>query len=486
MRKFSKQIFRIFAGFAVYAASINFVFCAENKAKIPTKEDAANLLFYTGFCADYDFSELLAKEPSYLSASENFIVGVVRLRVLGQADKLTNPFADFEKSANAGDPYGKAALAYCLREGIEKPVGISVLNNTELEQEKIKLSAKLLNEASAKGVMFASRLVGENLLKSKNSLEKSAGLEIIKSCADSGDAYAMALLASAYERGLGNLENAKEAQSLLNKSADLKNGVALYALGKLAQKEKKSEQLAFFYFENSANTNYPNGIYEFARCYLFGLGVNADYDKAFTLLKKASGFGAKEAWNLLGICYASGVGTEENQIQAFEHFRRGADEGDAEAQNNLGNYYYFGKNVAEDIAQAAKWFERAANQGNAAAQSSLAIIYLEEKIAGKSAYDAIPLLHKAALAGDPEAQSNLGKCYFEGIGTKQDLEEAVKWFTKAAAEDDAQALGNLGACYYLGKGVPKDESKGIEMIKKAAELGNEDAQKAYKRITVNQ
>lgn len=446
--------------------------CAEG-ADVALEGKFANAFGWTDTGMKLKRSEIakISADAEGPDASAKFMRGVMLYRAyLAEARDVPSAVRLFRESAELGSPCGMAAYAACLLNG-------------DASDPDPKKADSLFKKSAAAGCALAVRYVGEGLLKSARTLDMQMGVEFLKSAEALGDVYSKTILASCYDRGIGVPSDPGESARLLKEAADAGNAPALFAMGMLASRRGEDARTVFRLYEKAAMMKYPPALSALGVCYLYGAGVPADYGRAVSYLELAAAEGVAGAQNALGVCYANGAGVEQDPGRAFEWFKRAAQLGDAEAQNNLGNCYYFGKGAPEDAGQAHKWFRLAAAQGNASAQSSLALLYLEGKAQKRDAKDAVVWLLKAAEGGDVEAQSNLGRCLLEGIGTETNYPLAVKWLALAAEKDDAQALGNLGGCYYLGLGVEKDLEKAKELLKKAAKLGNDEARKAYWRIS---
>ena len=59
-------------------------------------------------------------------------------------------------------------------------------------------------------------------------------------------------------------------------------------------------------------------------CYLNGLGVKPDPERAFYWLSKAALGNNTKALNQLGYCYEEGIGTEKDDVQAFLFYKKAA------------------------------------------------------------------------------------------------------------------------------------------------------------------
>jgi uncharacterized protein len=177
----------------------------------------------------------------------------------------------------------------------------------------------------------------------------------------------------------------------------------------------------------------------------------------------------------LGRAYAANRQTAE----AVAAWRKASDKGSTSAMVELGVLYATGAGLPKDEAQARKLFERAAEAGNPRGVSNLAA--LGGGGAPSDPARARELLAKAAES-NAEAQYQLGLMLSEGTGGAKDEPGARALFEKAAAQNHAGALARMGEFAEQGRGGPKDSAAAKSFYQRAADLGDEDAKKALKRL----
>ena len=192
----------------------------------------------------------------------------------------------------------------------------------------------------------------------------------------------------------------------------------------------KVEQLA-----ESGNAAAQNLL---GQCYLDGLGINKDPQKAFFWFSRAAEQMNHKALNSLGYCYENGIGTSRDEFQAYSFYKIAALKGHSAAFNNLANCYLDGIGTAVDSLKARAWFEKGAESGIRYSQTNVGYLYL----------------------------------YISG---HEDYNKAFFWLSKAAEQDSPYALISLGFCYEKGWGVKPDHQKSQECYKKAYDLGLEKA-----------
>ena len=200
----------------------------------------------------------------------------------------------------------------------------------------------------------------------------------------------------------------------------------------------------------------------------------ADIPTAIKFCKQASG-ASRRAMYQLGRAYAA----DRQTPQAIAAWRKAADKGSTSAMVELGVLYGTGAGVAKDEAQARKLFERAAEAGNPRGVTNLAA--LGGNAAPSDPSRARELLAKAAET-NAEAQYQLGLMLADGTGGEKDEVGARVLFEKAAARNHPGALLQMGAFTEAGRGGPKDPAAAKAYYQRAADLGDDDAKKALKRI----
>lgn len=135
-------------------------------------------------------------------------------------------------------------------------------------------------------------------------------------------------------------------------------------------------------------------LYQQAKKYEKGKGVDKNDEKAFELYRQAAELGLDSAQNMTGVCYDKGNGVFADKEKAFFWFQKAAIQGYAPAQVNLGVCYEAGKSVPIDEQKAVEWYQKAATQGNV------------------------------------NGMMHLGYSYYTGTGLQQDNQKAKEWFEK--------------------------------------------------------
>jgi TPR repeat protein len=192
---------------------------------------------------------------------------------------------------------------------------------------------------------------------------------------------------------------------------------------------------------------------------------------------KTAAASSRRAMYELGRAYAA----KQQTADAIAAWRKAADKGSTSAMVELGVLYATGSGVGKDEAQARKLFERASEAGNPRGVSNLAALGGSGASTPPDPARARELLAKAAET-NAEAQYQLGLMLAEGTGGPKDDAGARALFEKAAAQNHPGALEEMGVFAEGGRGGPKDADAAKAYYQRAADLGDENAKAALKRM----
>ncbi|RIB20796.1 hypothetical protein C2G38_2079900 [Gigaspora rosea] len=170
-------------------------------------------------------------------------------------------------------------------------------------------------------------------------------------------------------------KNQLESLRWYMKSAEDGNRSAQIILTNLFQEGVNGINEDIFQFvDKSAKDENHLGQGLLASCFLYGIKVGQDYEKAFHWAKKSAQGGNTLGQNILGICYQNGYGVEKDDTKAFKWYERSAQGGDTKGQYNLGSCYQNGIGVEKDDKKASFWFKKSAQDGSINTQCKLSII----------------------------------------------------------------------------------------------------------------
>lgn len=273
-----------------------------------------------------------------------------------------------------------------------------------------------------------------------------------------------------------------------------------------------------YYYNIAAEFGFAKAQYKLGVCYRDGFGVNRDLAKSILWFKKAAIQGELEAlynigfiyvdlkdprsdevfievvheamnkinstdstkaYMLLGDCLIKGNGIAKDEKKGCKYLTIAAKRGDDNAQALLGYCYKKGIGVAIDKNEAFKWFEKSAKQGNAMGQAALGSCYCNSEGVPLNISLGINWLTKSAKQGVSASQFALGDYYEE-----DDEELAFYWYEQSALRGNTKAEYVMGTYHECGIKVAANKDKAMVWYKKAADKGYLPAQRALKRLVV--
>lgn len=169
--------------------------------------------------------------------------------------------------------------------------------------------------------------------------------------------------------------------------------------------------------------------------------------------------------------YTDGDGVDRSLEDAVIWYRKAAELGHAPAQYRIGNSYEKGHGVTADQVEAAKWYSKAAAKGNVLAIHNLAVLNALGVITGEpDMTTAVGWFEKAADMGFKDSQVNLGILYTKGMGVEEDLERAYKWFAVAAKGGDNDAVKKRDTVAQAMRPEQLEKARGAAELWKPATL----------------
>lgn len=157
--------------------------------------------------------------------------------------------------------------------------------------------------------------------------EKAKQVQALEQLWEGGFPAAAHQLGRCWRDGLGVFPDDEQAELWFRRSAEAGYDFSQYALGRLLETQKRTEEAVTWYEKAAAQGN-PAAAYRLGKLYLQGELVSKDVPKA------------------------------------LEHLTASAGQGSPFAQYILGKLYLMGKDVEQDRGKAYRWFEMAAEQGN--------------------------------------------------------------------------------------------------------------------------
>jgi TPR repeat protein len=332
-----------------------------------------------------------------------------------------------------------------------------------------QLRKDLLQEAGDTGNIYAMTLLAHEYWQEENfsehfkwdqkasdhgvrSSQYNIGIALMKGQGIKPDPAQSALyILKAAEQGYANAQNQMglNYQSGIGVPIDLKQAVYFYAL--------------------AAAQNHAEATHNLGDMYLKGQGVKQDYSKALSLFKQAARQNVPLSFFCIGKMYYHGYGVDQDLQKALDLFRQAAQLNIPNAHVYLGRMFARGEGLHQDLMQAAHHYDQAALYGDNHHQRSAALFYLDVM---KDTAKGLHYLNMAAKNGNPIALYDQGYFRLKGLHMAQNIPLAIKLLKNAASKGSSQAVGQLGVCYFRGTGVPVDYVTGFQLTKEAAALND--------------
>ncbi len=335
--------------------------------------------------------------------------------------------------------------------------------NAELEAQLAELKQKSESGDTAATQQVYTRYALEGLTEQARTWAARYEQQLISN-AESGDAKAMMLLASAYLRGQDYMPyNPAEAVRWFSRAAEAGQPSAAYILGEIFMQQGNTAEAKKFYkqaydayakltseISGEPTTTQRNALYWQGYMQLMGIGTEQNNAAGIERLKSAD---IAWAWSQLYKCYIKGMGVEKDLSQAIAYARKLADEaGDGMMAWVTATAYLKGEGAPKDEALGRQYLEKAAQANIAQAIHHKGTLLLAEGKA-KEAYDCFC---QAASMGLPESMTEAAKLLLHGAeGVEKDEALALTKLQEASdVYNDPRAPYELGL-YYDAAGEPE-------------------------------
>lgn len=165
-------------------------------------------------------------------------------------------------------------------------------------------------------------------------------------------------------------------------------------------------------------------------------------------LKRSAKAGDCEAAFEVGACYLNGISVDKDIDKAVEFFKLGAEQGSPGAAMALGDMlecsYINGNNErVSDFDTAFVLFNMAAEGGLAAGSYRMGNMYKTGRGTPQDMKKAFLLILDAASKGLDQAQVTLYHMYKDGCGIEPDMEKALEYLNMAAEKGNVEAISKL-------------------------------------------
>ncbi|MDO5760134.1 MAG: SEL1-like repeat protein [Bacteroidota bacterium] len=298
------------------------------------------------------------------------------------------------------------------------------------------------------------------------------------------------------------------AQQNLELKARSGNVTAMFKLAEEYYKgigRLQDDRQAFIWYKQAADKGNLEGSYMVAYMYEAGKGCSQNYTNAFNYYMKAAERGHENSQLKVAIMFDAGLGTKRSLSRAYLWYRICAERNEGLAQRRIADCYLTGEVVEENWQEAVYWYEKAVDNQDTVAMAYLAYI-LSSNGAIAPNYAKADSLTKIALQKNiPMAEYVYALFLENGYEQKVNKKKAMEYYNKAAKGGILQAkevvaIENykktnsitqildlkqiyraetyliLAQAYKEGKEVKKNNKKSLEYYRKAANMGSLEAQ----------
>lgn len=260
--------------------------------------------------------------------------------------------------------------------------------------------------------------------------------KIMQKASTIGDIRATRKLSQFYFLGLGIEKDPQKAITCLQSAADKGDIRSLYLLGKYFRNDYlgmegnwENPELAFKYFQQSAEKDYHKGTFELAKCYLEGYGTNLNFKLAVQNFEKTTTLPYDIQDKLLS----------KKRIYGQLFFR-------ALSLANIANIYYHNSDFEKSDDEIIQIYAEAINTNR---ESTMEFVYNVHPSYTDTIFKKINFLYWKQIAKEEEEEEvdtdvddfsfdtcyELGRLYRNGEGTKQNFQKSYNWYNKLLIKD---------------------------------------------------
>lgn len=205
--------------------------------------------------------------------------------------------------------------------------------------------------------------------------------------------------------------------------------------------------------------------YRLGKHYLYGMGTEIDYQKAYEYFKQSDNLYAQYS---LGVMYQRGLGVTQSDAIALEWFELSADGGNAYGNYEVARHYDYGIGREKNETLAESHYQKAYHSFSRMIKKQeddnllyrLGMMTLKGKGCEKDIDKAIVYLEKAVSLKNENAKLLLAQLYLEE-DDYENIPRAMKWLEESESQ---LAYYILGKEYYSGEHIEKDIEKAIHYL----------------------
>lgn len=382
-------------------------------------------------------------------------IGKMHARGLGTDQDYSTAASWYKRSAGAGNKLAQYALGgqYYRGQGVEKDLA-----------EAFRLYALSAKQDNAFAAWEAGKMTRDGI-----GVKQDAGaadtyfrqayegfLTLEEQTHDDKIQYCLGRM---LETGTGTAKDLATAIRLYEKSSEMGNANAQYALAKiwLAAGDPQSVERAIGLLEKSALQDNDFAQYKLGCLYLNGSLVAPDLENSLQLLTVSAELGNQYAQYRLGCIYLAGDNLDRDLDHALDLLRASAGQGNAYAAYRLGRIYTDEKEIPADPDLAVRYFSTAFNG----------------------------FMAMETTQPDAQTEFRLGSMLLKGEGCIPDAGRAMSVLNLSASKGNQFAQYTLGKLYLIGKDIPKDKGAAVKWLAASANQGNEYAKRLLLNIEAN-
>ena len=279
-----------------------------------------------------------------------------------------------------------------------------------------------------------------------------------------------------YELGRGVPIDTVKAMYYYGNAGDNQVSIAYTYLGDLylhgCSEVPADDTEAFHFYALAATMGDDNalGCLRLAKCYLKGVGINADTASALYFARTAAEKGIHEAMSIVGDCYYYGWGGLTANSDTAYHYYYLASQGDDPRGDYMIGDLLFDEGLYD---QSLQYILSAVRNGNVDALVAYARALwigagVEEN--GELACELLETAAPRCTTGMPHFL--LGYSYLLGHGRPEDHDRALQYFDTAISLGNINAMLELGSQYLSGEILPRDTVKGLGYFERAVDRGS--------------
>ena len=271
----------------------------------------------------------------------------------------------YKAAASRGDSDGQYCLTRCYMNGIgierdevegmkwcekaanqDHPIALYYLGDYYLKNDESKHEGyKLKRKSAEKGFSEAQFSLGLQYYYGENvNVDEQEAMKWVHLSANQGDPDGLYLVSRSHH--YGKLSYQKDIQksitclenNLVEGTVAIEYQLALYYLQDQSDPFNQKKAFQMFTKLNSI-TEYRDVSYSLGMCYEYGLGVEVNEDKAFSMYLDSSDSGYEPSHYALGRCYEEGIGNSGDIDEAYRLYELAVGEDDIDATMKFIEYH---------------------------------------------------------------------------------------------------------------------------------------------------